>query len=92
MIFHFILWLIVLHRFGKTGGNRFGQVSLFDAIVCCFQQPDLILTQGQDIEALIAQKERQEWFQVEVITDKHLLLKTGRELVVMKGIWRAQDC
>src|SRR6266516_2636179 len=73
---YLVLCFFILQRFSQALGYRFRQFYLVDAVACSLKQPDLVLTQGQNIEASIVSQERQQWLEIEMVTHNHLLFKT----------------
>jgi len=59
---------VVLERLGEASRNRF-QFDFPDIFPRPFEEPDLFLAEGEDIEPVIASEERQERFDMKMVGD-----------------------
>src|SRR4030065_2804855 len=65
-----------------------GQRNLVYAVMCALKQPDLVLTEGQNIVPSVATEQRKKRSDVKTVGDSHPFLKNEREHVGAKYFWR----
>src|SRR4030067_650138 len=65
-----------------------GQRNLVYAVMCALKQPDLVLTESQNIIPSVATEQRKKRSDVKTVGDNHQFLKNKREHVGAKHFWR----
>src|SRR4030043_1444382 len=65
-----------------------GQRNLIYAVMCALKQPDLVLTESQNIVPAVATEQGEKRSDVKTVGDKHQFLKSEREQVVAKHFRR----
>src|SRR4030065_2643023 len=65
-----------------------GQRNLVYAVMCALKQPDLVLTESQNIIPSVAAEQRKKRSDVKTVADNHPFLKNEREHVGAKHFWR----
>src|SRR4030042_3463907 len=64
------------------------QRNLAYAVMCALKQPDLVLTESQNIIPSVATEQRKKRSDVKTVGDNHQFLKNKREHVGPKYFWR----
>jgi len=77
---------LILKRLSHALGHVL-QVDLIDPVPGAFQQPDLVLAEGQDVKVTVAGKQRQQRFQMEAVGNHHQFFKRQRNPVRVNRIW-----
>src|SRR4030042_3864963 len=67
-----------------------GQRNLVYAVMCALKQPDLVLTESQNIIPSVATEQRQKRADVKTVGDNHQFLKDEREHVGAKHFRRGK--
>ncbi len=82
--------LVILQRFGEALGKRF-QFYLPHVLPRPLEEPDLLLAEGEDIEASFAAQDRQERFYVKPVGDHDEFVKGRGEAETAKIIRREKE-
>src|SRR4030043_445560 len=83
--------IVIPEGFSKILWNV-GQRNLVYAVLCALKQPDLVLTECQNIIPSVATEERKEGSDVKTVGDNHQFLKNEREQEGAKHFYREKHC